>query len=377
MKKFLKDKRFIITILLIFGFWRMLLVVPQLVGTNFIPQHPGFVGPIPWANLDGLHYLSIAQEGYSQYEQAFFPLFPLLINSITRLFNISYLESSIYIVHFALFFSLILFWKLTNLDYDKKTSIWILLFFLSFPTSFFLASIYTESLFTLFLIASFYFARKKRWLLAGLIGGLASATKLVGVFIFPILIIEFILQERLNIALIQSNVSIYVKKIWGIIFVPAGLLSYMYYLADMTGDPLNFIHSQPAFGAGRSGGEIILIPQVLWRYLRILTTVSLSNYDFWIALLELTIFIFVLTVLYFAYKNGIRKTYILFSLIVIFLPTLSGTLSSIPRYALASFAIFIFFATIKNKIFRYTILFCGIILEVILSALYLRGYFVS
>src|SRR4030042_2473530 len=38
------------------------------------------------ANFDGIFYLRIAQNGYSQFEQAFFPLYPFLIKSLSPIF---------------------------------------------------------------------------------------------------------------------------------------------------------------------------------------------------------------------------------------------------------------------------------------------------
>ena len=38
-----------------------------------------------FANFDGIHYIHIARYGYNQYEQAFFPLYPLLISILQPL----------------------------------------------------------------------------------------------------------------------------------------------------------------------------------------------------------------------------------------------------------------------------------------------------
>ena len=40
-----------------------------------------------WGNFDGEHYISIAQRGYGQGEQAFFPLYSLLIKGLSVLFG--------------------------------------------------------------------------------------------------------------------------------------------------------------------------------------------------------------------------------------------------------------------------------------------------
>ncbi|PIT88927.1 MAG: hypothetical protein COU27_02960, partial [Candidatus Levybacteria bacterium CG10_big_fil_rev_8_21_14_0_10_36_7] len=72
-----------------------------------------------------------------------------------------------------------------------------------------------------------------------------------------------------------------------------------------------------------------------------------------------------------------RRSYILFSILALILPTLTGTFSSIPRYALVAFVIFPTLALIQNRFLRYTILIVGLLIETIISAFFLRGYFVS
>lgn len=356
-------------------FWRFFLFIPQLLGQNLIEEHPGYIGPIPWANLDGIHYLSIAQNGYLTYEQAFFPLFPLLIRLVSNFLNYNYILSSIFIVHISLFITLVLFYKLVKLDYSDAIAKWSIVFLLFFPTSFFLGSIYSESLFLMLILGSFYAARKKNWILSGILGALASATRFVGIFMLPILINEWLLQKDIHTH--KKGLNQERDMIIGLLLIPVGLFSYMLYLLKTYGDSLLFIHSQPAFGAGRSGGGIILLPQIFYRYFEIFIHVPFSNYDYWIALLEIVVFLLVLFFLYRSYTSGMRKSYVYFSAFSILVPTLSGTLSSTPRYSLASFALFIFFATISKPSLRYLILAIGIILEGILSTLFFRGYFVS
>lgn len=54
---------------------------------------------------------------------------------------------------------------------------------LFFPTAFYFASVYTESLFLLTTVAAFWAARKQRWALAALAGFAASLTRLNGVLL--------------------------------------------------------------------------------------------------------------------------------------------------------------------------------------------------
>jgi len=355
--------------------WRVFLFIPEFLGNTFLPQRSGYIGPIPWANFDGTHYLSIAKDGYFQYEHAFFPVFPMLIKNLEKLLRITYLDSALLIICVSLLLSLILLYKLALLDVNIKKARWAIIMVLSFPTSFFLTAVYSEGLFLTLSIASFYAARKKRWVIAGILGGLASATRVVGVFLFPALILEYLYQKKNKESTINTIKRV-IKHAWGIFLIPFGLGWYMYYLHNFIGDAFAFIHSQFAFGANRSSGEIILLPQVLFRYANILLTIPTSNYDFWIALFELVMFSLVILFLITQIRK-MRISYLVYSCFVVIIPTLSGTLSSEPRYVLAAFPIFIYLATIRNTLVKYTILVSGIIFEIILTSLFLRGYFVS
>lgn len=343
----------------------------------FIPKKIGFLGPTPWSNFDGVHYLSIAENGYFQFEQAFFPFFPFLIRIIANTFAVSFLSSSFLIVYISLFFCLLFFYKLVKIDLAKDVAFWSVLFFLSFPTAFFLGSVYTESLFMLLVFSSLYFARKQKFLLSCLLGGFASATRFVGIFVFFAILLELTLylrEKKINLSTIQFLKSKYFLQL---LLVPLGLFSYMFYLFVKYNDWLLFVHSQAAFGAGRSSGEIILLPQVLFRYFKIFTRVSPVHFEYWIAVLEFLILLISIYAIFLSIRLGIRKSYIIFSSLALVLPTLSGTLSSFPRYGLSSFVIFLVFSKLENRIVKYIILFSSLALEAILAALFLQGYFIS
>ena len=369
MKKLWKtDKNIILFIVKVFTTWRLFLFFIEIL-SGIIPLNRGYLGSLPWANFDGVHYLHIAQYGYQTYEQAFFPLFPFLIKSLSILFINNYLISSLFIVHASLLIALLFFYKLLAFDFEDKIVKWFIALFLFFPTSFFFVSIYTESLFLMFVILSFYLARKKNFILASVIAGFASATKLVGIFLLPALILEFYLQNKDRIYL-----KFYILNLISIIVLSSsGLVAYIFYLWKVYGDPLLFIHSLPAFGVGRSGGEVIFLPQVIFRYLKIFITVPFFNHDFPIALLEFNLFSMFLFILILNIKK-IRLSYLIFSIFAIMTPTLSGTLSSIPRYLLVVFPVFVIFAQYKYK---KALLGLFIIFLIILTAFFLRGYFIA
>ena len=153
-----------------------------------------------WANFDGEHYLAIAREGYRPLTYFFFPFYPVLTGLIAKFLNssTSFLYSGLIISNIALWLGMIGLMKLIRLDYDvriEQTTI-LLLFF--FPTSFYFGSVYTESLFFALVVWTFYFARKKDYLKASVLGVLSTATRVVGLALIPALIAEYIIINNVK-----------------------------------------------------------------------------------------------------------------------------------------------------------------------------------
>lgn len=378
-----------------FLIWRIGLFFIAWIGERIIPFIPRFpysdIYLIPsglpswlwsFANFDGVHYLTIAKAGYSaQFTQVFFPLYPLLISIAQQILNfINPIVLGLLISNTFFLLSLFMLTKLLKLDYKKDTIRWILLFLIVFPTSFYFGSIYTESLFFFLVISAFYAARKKWWLLSGILGALASCTRLIGIFLLPTLLWEWY-TDKVKI----KNEKLKVTDLHEILYalrsplslIPVGLLTYMLYLQLKFGDWLYFWHVQPVFGAERSGGGIILLPQVLWRYFKILTSIPLDSGSFWIPALELISTIGAVIALIIGYFKKIRLSYLLFSLLSVLLPTLTGTFSSMPRYILMVFPMFIVLGMLKSRLAKCIIIFVSVLLLVTLTILFTRGYWVA
>jgi len=186
-----------------------LLFIPLFLGYLYLPYRAGYEytnvlrfvkNPFlknfliyPWANFDGVRYLSIAGRGYIS-EAAFFPLYPILIRFFSGIFGtgatFGFIQfiSGLLISNIFFLLSLIIFYKLIRLDFSKKIAKKTILKLLIFPTSFFFASIYSESLFLFLTLLSFYFARKGKWISASISAFFLSVTRLVGVLILPALI---------------------------------------------------------------------------------------------------------------------------------------------------------------------------------------------
>lgn len=389
--------------------WRLILFFDAYVASSYLSFRPRFpyadVLLIPsklpfwiwsFANFDGVHYLTIAKNGYSaQFTQVFFPFYPFIIGLMNKLFsNVNEVVIGLFISNISFIFFIYYFVHLLRLNYKDNSIIWILLFLIFFPTSFYFGSLYTESLFMLLIISSFYYARKKHWWLAGILGAFASATRPIGILLLPALMWEWQKEYRgkyqvLSIKYMNKklNPNIFLKSMLHTTYyllhapilylVPLGLIAYMIYLQLTFGDFLYFWHVQPVFGAQRSGNSIILLPQVFWRYIKILISVSFQHLEFWIALWELLFTLFAIYLLFLAHKLKIRTSYLIFSWLSILIPTTTGTLSSMPRYIVTAFPLFIVLGTISGKYMKSVLLIISIILMLVFTALFTHGDWVA
>ncbi len=380
-------------IFLIFLAWRALLFLPLLAGNLLFTYRTGyeytnlwkFVKPYfpvdsiflyPWANFDGIHYLSISAFGYTN-NGGFFPLYPLLIRSLSSLFGTGQafgqiqFFSGLFISNLAFFLALLVFYKLIKLDFSEKTAFLSILFLLIFPTSFYFVSIYTESLFLLFALLSFYYARKNYWLKASLFAMLLTATRLVGIGIFPVLIYMFFKQEKIK------KITDFFPKSLSLLIAPLGLIIYIIFNWLKWNNPFYFIFAQGQFANNRSVDQLVLFPQTIFRYFKLLFNLPASQYEWWIALLELAIFFWALVLFYFALKKKINFSYILFSAFCFLIPASSGTFSGLPRYVLSLFPLFIVLSIVLKFKTRIVYLSLSGILLFILLMFFSKGYFVA
>jgi len=320
-----------------------------------------------WANFDGVHYLMLAKDGYVYgLTQAFFPGYFILIRIVNFLLH-NYLISALLISHICFILSLAVFYKLLRIDYSDKVAKRAIIFVSLFPTSFYFLAAYTESLFLLLLLLSFYYLRKVNLKEVGLWGIGLSFSRIIGIFIVPSILLE----------LKNNKTNINWKKIFWILLPSLGLLAYMFYLWVKFEDPFLFAHVQSGFGAGRETGKLVLLYQVIWRYVKMIFTVDKNNpiyFTFW---LEMLASLYAIGLLIWGYIKKVRPSYLLFSFLSFLLPTLTGTFSSMPRYILVLFPIYIVLATIKNKYVRYLILSIHFILLFICTMLFTRGYWIA
>jgi Mannosyltransferase (PIG-V) len=280
-----------------------------------------------WARWDSTFYLEIANQGYQvtldePSNVAFFPLYPLLIRTLEPVFA-SPLLAALFVSNASFLVALLLLYRVTQRRFDSQTAQRAVLYLAIFPTSFYFAAIYTESLFLLLSLIAFACARAKRFAWASLAVTLAAVTRPTGILLgLPLLLEWFTGRPRKTL-----------EAGWFLV-IPFGLVSFMVFLARAFNDPLAFWNTQSAFG--RRGFDPTQPFAAITRDLEPLTRLNLQSGPVaWNVILDLGVLAGVL-LLAPAIWRSLGAGWALYSLLSMLVPTASGT-GSLARYALVVF----------------------------------------
>jgi len=203
-------------------------------------------------NFDGLYYVVIAKSFYrpeiinhlfsfdlpAVYYAAHFPLYPLFIKIFSPFLGYPWSMLGVNLLASVLA-ALVFYLFLKEFKYSSSP-LWLAIIFLFLPARFLaVRSIGSpESLFILFLLASFYFFKKKNYWLAGLLGGLAQLTKSPGILLFIGYTIYLLWENRS-----QFNVIKLLKKAYPLLIIPLSLLGLFVYYNFAYHDFWAYFHS--------------------------------------------------------------------------------------------------------------------------------------
>lgn len=201
-----------------------------------------------WGRWDAVHYIDIATIGYHGTDMAFFPLYPLLVAGLGSLIG-NHVIAGMLISNAALFFGLLFLYKLVEHEFDRHVARRAIFYISIFPTAVFFSAVYTESLFFMLTVASFYYMRERRWWLAGGIGFFAAMTRVEGVLLVVPFVIEWVTDNwQMLLGMMRGEGAPELRRaavnLLPIVLICAGLGVYMAYLWVLNGDPLYFSHVQ-------------------------------------------------------------------------------------------------------------------------------------
>ncbi len=347
----LKSAEWLWISLLAFGITRLGIALvayvsaPLIVDSSVPPYHikpDNILLDVFGSRWDTGFYLSIAVEGY-RYEGvslpsvAFFPLLPLLIRALTPLVGDS-LVAGLIATNVALLGATMLLYQLVKDEWGASVASRAVWYLLIFPTAFFGSAIYSESLFLLGAIGALYLARKGYWESAAAMGVITALTRLVGILVAPMLLVEWWMQRRSCSAKACPSL----RALLGVAFVPLGTGAFMLYLQQAFGDPFAFAHASAAWSrVPRS--PLTTIAQLLQRPVEgwgAATVAGRLPLDNWIDLLVVLLFVGIGFVLLYQrrWSEG------LFVVLGALIPLSSGLLMSQRRYMWVLFPAFILLA---------------------------------
>jgi hypothetical protein len=322
-----------------------------------------------WGRWDTGWYLNIARVGYfydptQQSAVAFFPLYPLLFGTLNIVVNNLPL-SAIIVSNVSFVVALMLLYELAKLKLGSTYAAQLIVLYLCLtPNTFFLSAIYTESLFLLCSVACMLACERKQWGWATLVAACASATRLVGVFLWVFLMIEWLKTYRKFPQTRQEWTSLLVIQL-----APMGLLLYMLFLWITFNDPLVFLKTQTFWYREVSNPFAVIIDNFL----------GIVNGDrvrlWWVVEFELGVALTSLALLPRIWQK-LGASYFFLSLILIVIPLASSTLS-FNRFALVIVPLWLALASFSLGRWKSIVFGVLTVLSAIIFFSWVMGFFVG
>ncbi|HKW45720.1 MAG TPA: mannosyltransferase family protein [Candidatus Eremiobacteraceae bacterium] len=310
------------------------IVIGQRAGTHWSPEH-GILDVL--GRWDAQHYLAIATVGYHGKDVAFFPLYPLLINQLGGLIGDHFI-AGVVISNLAFFVALAYLYALTKLEFGEHETAYHAIFYIAiFPTAIFFSAVYSESLFLALTVASVYYARRGNFITAGIIGALASLTRVEGVLL--VLPIAYEVWRAWH----ERRGTTLVRGVIGLALVPAGIALFMGYLYALVGDPLYFQKVQANWNR-HLAPPWVSISNTFEELSR--STLASSNSVNHI--LELAFTLAFLALLVAAFRQ-LRPSYAWYFAASLLVPMSTASLMSMPRFDLVVFPAFMLLAVYGRR----------------------------
>jgi hypothetical protein len=302
-----------------------------------------------FARYDTGHFQNIAWSGYvptpdGRSDIAYFPVYPLLMRWAGGLFgrhHAIYYMAGVGVAWASYVLAMAALYYLARLDLGPRSAQRAVLLASIFPFAFFFGVAYSESTFLLFTVLAFYGFRTRRWMLGGICGGIATATRVPGIVMLPALAwiawraAEPTARDRARAAV-------------GLVLAASGFTLYCLYIYHLTGNPLEWAATLQRWdyhpGAAPWLAPMRLLGQLATHPYRYLTTDPMAVYD---TLYGVTGIAFVAAVPFVWMRFG--AGYGLFMLLNLWLPLSSGVFEGVGRYCSVLFPCFIWLASIRSR----------------------------
>lgn len=330
-----------------------------------------------WRHFDAGFYIDIAEHGYwaastlqTTSNWIFLPLYPMLIYPLGHLFggsDAAFDIAGMLVSNVAGLVAVIYLYLLVRREFGSLIASRTVFYLALFPTSFYLSALFPESVFLACAIACIYYARQRRWWLAGVCGALASLARIQGFLLVAPVAWEFWqaisdryapLPDMSGMTLSQKAYNLLYSRLQGpslallelrnllhllaVALIPLGLLPFLIYSQIKTGDFLATIHNHHV-----GWGRYFEYP---WQLLADAFSHPRSpdpmDWNFWL-LNSIVILVFLgFTVWSF---RRLPIIYALYTFVMVLMPLSTSSINSISRYYLVIFPAFILLALWSDR----------------------------
>jgi Dolichyl-phosphate-mannose-protein mannosyltransferase len=325
-----------------------------------------------WKHFDAGFYVDIAEHGYwaastlrTTSNWIFLPLYPMLIYPLGHLLgdsDFAYDIAGVLVSNIAGLVAVTYLYLLVRREFSSHIATRTVLYLAIFPTSFYLSAIYPESVFLAGSLACIYYARQRRWWLAGICGALVSLTRIQGfLLVVPVaweywqaMSDRYILLPDMSSMRLQEKIHAWLlsrlqgpseaalefrnwSNLIAVALIPLGLLPFLLYSEIKTGDLLATIHNHHV-----GWGRFIELPwQLLAFALSHPQPPNPLNWNFWL-LNIITIFVY-LGFTFWSWRR-LPMIYTLYTLLMVLMPLSTASINSISRYYMVIFPVLILLA---------------------------------
>lgn len=323
-----------------------------------------------WVRFDSGFYLTIARDGYwgvqtlhAQSNWGFFPFYPLVIRVVAFPFGFAWLTyqiAGVLVANGAALIAAFYLYKLTEKEFNHAIAVRAVFYLALFPMSFYLSAVYPESLFLALSIACIYYARLRRWWVAGLLGALATLTRIAGVLLLAGLAWEYWNTLGDTFAPIKQNggcitsthewlrsrftglwCSLFIWRTWSgfvaLALVPAALALFMIYSKWKVGAYTAYFMTQH-YGWNHSASNPLFLIISMLQHPRPATPYDWNFYA--LNMFSTLLFICLLVPVF----RKLPAIYGITMLAFIILPLTTGKMDSVTRYYLTLFPVYMLLA---------------------------------
>jgi len=319
------------------------LLVSIVIAFNVQFIHSSFLDIVS-DSWDSHYFVWIAEHGYPAGDfwqnpltnyYAYMPVYPIMINLLSYLTRDARI-SAFMLSNMFYYFTLVAFYFVVRLNRAANRAVFATFLFGLFPlfaTYGFFS--YSDSVYLLFAIASWYFFAKQDYAKAGIIAAIASATRVLGVLLTLIYLMLIIYGRWRGRVTLSKNMLVLASPV-----IVLAVISL--YFFSLSGNPFAIVDTESKGWGVTLGGPLNILR---------LIQLDVFTYPPFFALSMARFFYLSFFLIGSIIVRKINRQFTLYSLcFMLFVISLSGTsVYSEPRYALAAWPVFLLYSNVKDR----------------------------